>query len=140
MNTKNVDFGRRNFAKSAVAGVVVAAGLATTSRAATTNPNENIIFTATDPGYWAGKEGTHVPVVTINGGMINVKTPHTMAESHFIVSHSVVLADGKYLGRKVFTSKDEPVSHHALPAGYKGKVTVTSRCNLHDFWLTTVTV
>ena len=28
----------------------------------------------------------------------------------------------------------------ALPAGYKGKVTVTSTCNLHDFWVTSITV
>ncbi|MEI9890197.1 MAG: desulfoferrodoxin family protein [Caulobacteraceae bacterium] len=67
-------------------------------------------------------------------------TPHPMSEDHFIVSHSVVLDGGKYLGRAVFTPKSQPVSTHELPAGYKGKVTVTSTCNLHDFWVAAITV
>ena len=58
----------------------------------------------------------------------------------FIVSHSVVLGGGQYLGRKTFTPADMPVSTYTLPAGYKGPVTVTSTCNLHDFWTATITV
>ncbi len=50
------------------------------------------------------------------------------------------LADGTDLDRKTFTWKDQPTSTHKLPEGYKGAVTVTSTCNLHDFWLKTVTV
>lgn len=71
---------------------------------------------------------------------MDVTTPHPISDDHFIVSHSVVLGDGTFLERKVFTSKDMPKSQFTLPTGYKGKVTVTSTCNLHDFWWTTVTV
>ena len=52
----------------------------------------------------------------------------------------MVLDGGKYLDRKVFTPKDAPESMYTLPAGYKGKVIVTSTCNLHDWWTNTITV
>lgn len=130
---------RRAFARTALFGAAAAA-LPLAKAAAATDPNQNVIFTAANPAHWAGKEATHVPTVTVTGSTLDVKTPHPMTDAHFIVSHSVVLADGTYVGRAVFTPKDQPVSQHALPAGYKGKVTVTSTCNLHDFWMTTVTV
>jgi superoxide reductase len=134
-----VNLHRRDLAKTALFGAAAAAFPAA-ARAAAPSAQNNVIFTKDDPGHWAGKEAAHVPVATVAGGMLTVKTPHPMSEEHFIVSHSVVLDGGKYLGRAVFTPKDQPVSTHALPAGYKGKVTVTSTCNLHDFWLTSITV
>ena len=138
---KTSDLRRRDFAKTALFGAAAAAaGLPAAAQAATTGAEENGVFTKDDPGHWAGKEATHVPVATVEGGMLTVKTPHPMSEAHFIVSHSVVLDGGKYLGRAVFTPKDQPTSTHMLPAGYKGKVTVTSTCNLHDFWVTSLTV
>ena len=79
-------------------------------------------------------------MATVADSVLTVTTPHPMSEAHFIVSHSVVLDGGKYLGRAVFTPASKPVSTYTLPAGYKGKVTVTSTCNLHDFWVATVTV
>jgi superoxide reductase len=130
---------RRNLAKSAAAAVAAAAILPAAARAAA-GPEHNIIFTADDPGHWAGVESLHVPVVTVAGSTLTVKTPHPMTAPHFIVSHSVVLADGKFLDRKTFTYEDQPVSVHTLPAGYTGPVTITSTCNLHDFWVKTVTV
>ncbi len=131
---------RRDLVKPALAVGAALVGIPAAARASEANPNENLVFTAADPGHWAGKEGGHAPVVTVSDGTLNVKTPHPMSEAHFIVSHSVVLADGKYLGRQVFTPKDQPVSSHALPPGYSGKVMVASTCNLHDLWLTTITV
>jgi superoxide reductase len=62
------------------------------------------------------------------------------ASGHYIVRHTVVLADGKVVGAKTFAPTDKPVSSHALPAGYKGKVFATSFCNKHDFWVTEFTV
>jgi superoxide reductase len=140
MGLPTTDLRRRDFGKTVIVGVAVAAAAPMAARAAGGDPNENVMFTASDPGHWAGKEGAHVPVVTVADGALTVKTPHPMSEAHFIVSHSVVLADGRYLGRQVFTYKDQPISTYTLPPGYKGKVTVTSTCNLHDFWLTTITV
>jgi superoxide reductase len=71
---------------------------------------------------------------------VTIKTPHGQSETHYIVSHSVVLGNGTFVSRKTFTYNDEPVSEHALPAGYKGKVTITSTCNQHDYWVATISV
>jgi superoxide reductase len=130
---------RRNFFAAALAA---AGAIAASKRAAAASEDEweNVIFTQTEPGHWESVEKLHVPIVTIKDRSMTVRTPHPMSEPHYIVSHTVVLADGKFLSRKTFTWKDEPVSEHTLPADYKGRVTVTSTCNLHDWWLKEVTV
>jgi superoxide reductase len=129
---------RRSLAKTAL--LTATAALLPVAAKADMDANENVIFTADDPGHWKGVEALHVPVVTVSGSTLSVKTPHPMSEPHYIVSHSIVLADGKFLDRKTFTYKDTPVSTHMLPAGYTGPVTVTSTCNLHDFWVKSITV
>jgi superoxide reductase len=129
---------RRNIAKSVLAGAAFAV-LPVVAKA-DSDPNANVVFTQEDPGHWGGVESLHVPDVTVSGSTMTVKTPHPMSEPHYIVSHSVVLADGKFLDRKTFTYKDEPVSTHTLPAGYSGPVMITSTCNLHDFWVKTISV
>jgi superoxide reductase len=132
---------RRDFAKTALFAAAAVGSLPAAARAAAAaGSDDNVVFTKDNPGHWAGKEATHLPVATVEGSMLTVKTPHPMTEAHYIVSHSVVLDGGKYLGRANFTPKDMPVSTHMLPAGYKGKVTVTSTCNLHDFWVASLTV
>jgi len=132
---------RRNLATSALAGAVAAVALPVAERAnAATDQYENVIFTEADPGHWKAVEKLHVPIVTVDGGTLTARTPHPMSEPHYIVSHTVVLGDGTFLDRKTFTWKDEPVSVHTLPAGYKGNVTVTSTCNLHDWWVKVVSV
>ena len=89
---------------------------------------------------WEGKAGSHAPEVTIKDGKVEVVTKHPMTAEHFIVRHTVILADGKVLGGKTFTAKDKPESSFDLPKEYKGKLCVTSFCNLHDLWLTETTV
>ena len=128
---------RRHIASTALAGTVLAA-LPVAAEAA--GRVENIVFSAKDPGHWAGVETLHVPDTSVVDGVLTVKTPHPMSPAHYIVSHTVVLAGGKFLDRKTFTPADEPVSTHTLPVGYKGKLVVTSTCNLHDFWVKPVTV
>ena len=140
MTSPSPDLHRRDFARTALFGAAAAAVLPAVARAAETRADQNLIFTHDDPGYWAGKEATHTPVATVADGVLTVTTPHPMSEALFIVSHSVVLEGGQYLGRAVFTPASKPVSTHRLPPGYKGRVTVTSTCNLHDFWAATLTV
>jgi superoxide reductase len=123
----------------ALAGAAIAAALPLAAKAAASH-EENVIFTAEDPGHWAGVEALHVPVTTVSASTLTVKTPHPMSQPHYIVSHTVVLAGGQFLDRKTFTWTDEPLSTHTLPAGYKGVVTITSTCNLHDFWVKHITV
>ncbi len=141
---------RRILAKTAIATAAAALPLAARAQSAMSQspmsmgsaagPDLNVIFTAEDPGHWAGVESLHVPAVTVSGSELSVHTPHPMSEPHYIVSHTVVLEDGKFLDRKTFTWKDHPISTHTLPAGYAGKVTITSTCNLHDFWVKTISV
>jgi superoxide reductase len=131
---------RRILAKTAFIGAAMVAVLPRAGRAADVDLFENVVFTEGNPGHWRGVEALHVPVVTVTGGMLMVRTPHPMTKPHFIVSHTVVLADGALLGRKTFTYMDQPVSEHMLSAGYSGKVTITSTCNLHDFWVKVVSV
>jgi superoxide reductase len=127
---------RRNFLKTAAAASVIALTTAPLSFASTSAAYTNIVYTKDNPGKWAGKEGSHAPQVTITGSTVGVVTNHPMSEAHFIVRHTLVLEDGTFVGAKTFTYEDKPESSYELPAGYKGKITVTSFCNLHDFWLT----
>jgi len=132
---------RREFAKSTILGLTaVAAALPIANNAVAAAPNENVVFSEADPGHWAKAAALHIPQTSVSAGKISIKTPHPQSEAHYIVSHSVVLANGTFVSRKTFSYKDEPVSEHPLPAGYKGQVTVTSTCNQHDFWVKTITV
>ncbi len=131
---------RRDFLKTtAVAASAVA--LATTGTAfASSASYAGVVYTKDQPGQWAKKVGSHAPEVTVEGGKASLITKHPMSEEHYIVRHTVVLADGTVVGGKTFTPADKPESSFALPAGYKGKVYATSFCNKHDFWLTEFTV
>jgi superoxide reductase len=135
----NLRLGRRDLAKSVLLGATAVA-LPVAARAAEGGSYMNVVFTKDNPAHWGGKEGAHVPTASVSGETLTVTTPHPMSDAHFIVSHTVVLDGGKYLSRATFTSKDQPVSTHTLPAGYKGMVIVTSACNLHDLWMSTITV
>jgi superoxide reductase len=131
---------RRQLASRTLAGVAIAASLPLAAKAASDRA-KNVVFTAADPGHWAGLEAIHVPDVTVSGSTLTVATlKHPMTQPHFIVSHTVVLEDGKFLGRKTFVYTDKPVSVYTLPAGYNGKIIATSTCNLHDLWLKITTV
>lgn len=132
---------RRDFARSALLGAGLFAALPGIGRAAAAPANRNVVFTQADPGHWGPNfAAVHVPQVTVAGGVVSVKTPHEPSEGHYIVSHTVVLADGVYLHRKNFKPMEDPVSEHKLPDGYKGPITVTSACNQHDLWTTTIMV
>lgn len=132
---------RRVFLKtSAVAVSALALGKSGFSFASEGCAFPGIIYSKDSPGKWAKKVGSHAPVVTIDGAKVQVETKHPMSEAHFIVRHTLVLADGTVVGDKTFTPKDKPVSTYTLPAGYKGVLHATSFCNRHDFWMTTTKV
>ena len=131
---------RRQLASRTLAGAAIAASLPLVAKAAPGGRAKNVVFTAEDPGHWAGLEAIHVPEITVSGSTLTVKTNHPMTQPHFIVSHTFVLEGGTFLSRKTFFYTDQPVSEHTLPAGYKGRIIVTSTCNLHDLWVKTITV
>ena len=131
--------GRREFLKRSVAlagAAAAVAGGAVQVQAASTFP-AGLIYTKEAPGRWAGKEGAHVPRVTVEGRRIKVVTPHPMTEKHYIVKHTLLTPQGKILGEKTFANTDPAAeSSYDLPEGVKGTLWVTSFCNLHDLWLT----
>ncbi len=129
---------RRDFIKT---GVAVAAGAAAsnslTARAAGAPAFPGVIYAAGDQGRWAGKAGSHAPVISRQGETVTITTHHPMTAGHYIVRHTLVLEDGTVAGAHTFAPTDkEAVSRHQLPAGYTGKLLATSFCNKHDFWLT----
>jgi len=100
-----------------------------------------LIYTRETPGRWAGKEGAHVPKVAVEGRKIKVVTPHPMTQKHFIVKHTLLTVEGKFIGEKTFENTDPAAeSSYELPEGFKGTLWATSFCNLHDLWLTEFTV
>jgi superoxide reductase len=132
---------RRGFLKTtAVSASLLAVSTLPQIAAAVDMKFKNIIYTQDNPGRWEGKQGLHVPQVTVKGSKVAVVTKHPMSNEHFIVRHTLVLANGTYIGSKTFAPSDKPESEYELPAGYKGKFYVTSFCNLHDFWLAEATV
>src|SRR5271165_2580922 len=96
---------RRNLGARALAGAAIAAALPMAARAIGPMA-KNIVFTAADPGHWAGEESLHVPVVTLANGTLTVTTPHPMSPAHYIVSHTVVLSGGAFLSRQTFAPTD----------------------------------
>lgn len=128
---------RRTFLKGSLAAAVAALMGTGSAEAADSSLMGSIVYTTDNPGRWAQKEGSHAPVITVEGRKVKVQTNHPMSEKHFIVRHTLVLSDGSVLGSKTFSATDpEPVSLYDLPEGYSGTLFATSFCNLHDFWLT----
>ena len=133
--------GRREFLQGslAVAGAAAVGG-AGQVQAVSTFP-VGLIYTKEAPGRWASREGSHVPKVTVEGRKVKVVTPHRMTETHFIVKHTLVTPEGKFIGEKTFANSDPAAeSSYELPEGVEGTLWATSFCNLHDFWLTEFTV
>ena len=136
------ELNRRNFLKTsavaASAALVASSGLAFAHNESAAMPG--IVYTKDEPGHWQGKEGTHAPQITIEGRKVSVVTPHPMTGEHFIVRHTLVLADGKVLDAQNFALTDKAESTYELPADYSGAVCATSFCNLHDLWVTVTQV
>lgn len=97
---------------------------------------KGIVYSTKEQGIWDGKAGSHAPVIEVAGRKVSVETKHGMDDAHFIVRHTLVLKDGSLLGGKSFKPGDEAKSDYELPEGYKGEITATSFCNMHDLWIT----
>jgi len=132
---------RRGFLKGSLAlAGAVAVGSVEGAQAATAYPPA-LVYTKDAPGRWAGKEGAHAPTVAVEGGKITIVTPHPMTPQHFIVKHTLITPEGKFVGEKTFVSTDgKAESAYDLPAGFTGTLWATSFCNLHDLWLTEITI
>ena len=131
---------RRNFLKASMA-VAATATVSGSGTVFATSSTAGILYSEQSEGKWAGKKGSHAPMIHVNGSEVQVTTKHGMAPRHYIVRHTLVGADGTVFGSKTYPPIDgQPTSTFALPAGYKGKLTATSFCSLHDLWITETNV
>ena len=129
---------RRTFLKrSLLVTSALACGAVRTASAAS-QPFTGIIYTASNPGKWSEKAGSHAPQINIAGRQVTITTPHPMSQGHYIVRHTLVLKDGTVVGGKTFSPPQDTsaVSTFTVPADYKGAWYATSFCNLHDLWMT----
>jgi len=129
---------RRTFLKrSLLVTSALACGAVRTASAAS-QPFTGIIYTASNPGKWSEKAGSHAPQISIAGRQVTITTPHPMSQGHYIVRHTLVLKDGTVVGGKTFSPPQDTsaVSTFTVPADYKGAWYATSFCNLHDLWMT----
>lgn len=132
---------RRDFMKSSLvasAGVLAATAIPAIAKE---NSVKNIFaYSASEPGRWEGKAGSHAPVVTVDGNKVTIETKHGMEEMHYIVKHSLVTSSGEVLGEQVFFPKDKKaVSTYEIKE--KGmQLFALSFCNLHDLWVSEFSV
>ncbi|MBU0480455.1 MAG: twin-arginine translocation signal domain-containing protein [Proteobacteria bacterium] len=129
---------RRDFLKATAAvtaGIVTSRVVPALAYGGSSFP-AGVVYTKDNPGKWAGKVGSHAPVVTINGRKVTIETKHPMSEAHFIVRHTLVSSTGEVLGDATFTGTDKKaLSEYEVPAGHSD-LYATSFCNQHDFWVT----
>ena len=129
---------RRMFLGGSLAVVSTAALAGVKTARASKQTFGGIIYTKDNPGKWKGKEGSHVPKISVEGRKVTVTTPHPMSQGHYIVRHTLVLKDGSVIGEHTFfpVKDTKAVSTFELPEGYKSSFYATSFCNLHDLWVT----
>jgi superoxide reductase len=135
---ENITMDRRYFllGSAATAATLTISGCVEGTEEVTTHiPPKNLLFTQDNAGDWEAKKGSHSPVVEVADGKARISTKHSQSEDHYIVRHTLLLADGAVVGATTFSPTDEPVSEYELPAGYKGRLFATSFCNRHDLWL-----
>ncbi|NOY69359.1 MAG: twin-arginine translocation signal domain-containing protein [Deltaproteobacteria bacterium] len=128
---------RRDFLKfslgAAAAGIVAPSAAFAASDKKEALPS-GLIYTKANPGRWAKKVSSHLPIVEVKDRKVTITTDHPMSEKHYIVRHTLVAKNGKVLGEKTFYPTDKnAVSVFEVPEGYTS-LYATSFCNLHDFW------
>lgn len=131
---------RREFMKSSLvvsAGLVVA-GIAPASAAENTKASI-FYYSQKNQGRWEGKAESHAPVVTVEGNKVTIETKHSMSPEHYIVKHSLLTSTGEVLGESVFFPTDKPISTYEISGGHK-ELFALSFCNLHDLWVSEITL
>jgi len=133
---------RRDFLKASLAaGAGLVVGSVTPVQAGgTSGCPKGFVYTAADPGKWAGKEKTHAPLVSIDGDKVTIKTNHPFSEEHYIVRHTLLGSAGEVLGEKTFYPADGKAESVFELKGAMGLMYATSFCNKHDFWVAEFTV
>ena len=140
---------RRNFMKTSI--FIGVAGVVGTSLTACTSDDEvgseknnlsknGILYSSQNQGRWQGKDGSHSPIISVNGKSVTVVTNHGMSESHYIVKHTLLSDGGEIIGETVFSPKDKKASSTFELNEVPKKLIATSFCNLHDMWISEYTI
>ena len=98
---------RRDFMKTSFVASAAVMTAVMPSMAAENTPKNIFAYSKSNQGRWEGKAGSHAPVVTTDGSKITVETKHGMADTHYIVNHSIVTESGEVLGENVFFPSDK---------------------------------
>mmetsp|Transcript_10556 Transcript_10556/g.24813 ORF Transcript_10556/g.24813 Transcript_10556/m.24813 type:complete len:133 (+) Transcript_10556:77-475(+) len=96
---------------------------------------EQGVFSAAEPGKWAGKEAKHAPILTVNGQQAKVITKHGASKDHHVGAHWIEDENGKILVIDTWgPDEHDEDSEFRLPAGLAGKITAYAYCNQHGVW------
>uniref|UniRef100_A0A7R9YEN7 Desulfoferrodoxin ferrous iron-binding domain-containing protein n=1 Tax=Pinguiococcus pyrenoidosus TaxID=172671 RepID=A0A7R9YEN7_9STRA len=99
---------------------------------------DNEVLTAEAPGPWAGKEGKHVPLLSLADGKASVVVPHGMDDSHFIQYIYIKNPDGDVVAAVEYkVGEMDGVAQGTLevdtPEG-AADLTPYAYCNEHGLW------
>lgn len=127
---------RRDFMKSSLA-IAAGAFAVNASPALANKPSfaSGLIYTRDNPGKWAKKVESHLPIVKVEGKKVTITTDHGMSEKHFIVRHTLVSGEGNVLGENTFSPDDEEAVSVFEIEGEHTALYATSFCNKHDLWV-----
>ena len=132
---------RRDFLKTSLAASAGLVAATVLPASAADNSKANIFaYTQEHQGRWEGKAGSHAPVITIEGNKITVETKHGMSETHYIVKHSLLDANGNVLGEQIFFPQDKKAISTYVVEGKHSELYALSFCNIHDLWVTKFSV
>ena len=87
------------------------------------------------PGATDGAHEKHVPVVTIEGSIVNVQigeVEHPMLDAHYIQFIALETAQGSQT--RYLKPGDKPAAQFVLAEGDKA-IAVYEYCNLHGLWV-----
>ncbi|MGE0173489.1 MAG: desulfoferrodoxin family protein [Oligoflexales bacterium] len=92
------------------------------------------IYTAENPGPWAGKEASHLPKLTAADGRLTMITDHAMAAEHYISRHQLQNDKDQIIADKVIAADGKPESVFALAKPAGETINAYSTCNMHGVW------
>jgi desulfoferrodoxin-like iron-binding protein len=101
---------------------------------------EEAIYTAENPGPWAGKEKGHMPDIvfeqTESGFQVTVSVAHEMApeKPHYIEWIKLMDAEGNILGETKFQHEDKKAEAIFSLSASQAKLVALAKCNLHGLW------
>ena len=101
----------------------------------------SLYYTSEKPGRWKKLSSSHNPLILKKNDTLEITTNHEMRGfEHYIIKHVVFDKEFNIISEKKFDpSKSIAKSIHNI-RGYSERIYVLSVCNLHDSWLSSITI